>query len=54
MTFFLCFSSINFASLAADVVFPDPCKPTNNIETGGTALKLSSSFLEPRIETSSS
>ena len=35
-------------------LFPEPCKPTNNIEIGGTALKFNSSFLEPKIFTNSS
>ena len=48
------FMVVFFASLAADVVFPEPCNPTNNSETGGTALKLSHSFLVPNILTSSS
>ena len=54
ITFFLKFFSINFANLAAEVVFPDPCNPTKSIETGGTAFKFNSSFLAPRILTSSS
>ena len=43
-----------FASLAADVVFPEPCKPTKRIEIGGTALRFNSSFFLPKILTSSS
>ena len=37
-----------------EVVFPDPCKPTNIIETGGTALRFIFSDLLPSKLTNSS
>ena len=44
----------NFASLAVVVVFPEPCKPTNIIGTGGTAFKFISELLSPNKWTNSS